>query len=103
MGLKLSDLHKPVGIEARALREVNAIYMENREEFETTTITNSAGVVRYVHGKPPEPWIELPESVTYHEGQGLGKRPDLPEWKIRQNSEAGGERREVLELLTLKA
>lgn len=67
--MKLSELlQKTEDIQNGAtLREVNAIYMANREEFETTTVCDQNGKVTYVVGKPPEAVVR--------------SRP--PAWKVR--------------------
>lgn len=67
MGLKLSNLNKPVGREAKILRDVNAIYMANREEFETTTVCKNGKVI-YLVGKPPPP----------------AERKEIPEWVLNK-------------------
>jgi hypothetical protein len=88
--MKISDLQASVDrIRSRSVEDwANALYLAHREEFETTTVCND-GVVKYIHGKPtctePEDGEEISPGVFWRKAGALGPRPDLPDWKIRNN------------------
>jgi hypothetical protein len=90
--MKLSELEeKTDAIRQRSiLATVNAIYMANREEFETTTVCNEGGMVKYIYGRPKAGYgipdgEQIAPGVIWRSEGGLGRRPDLPAWKIRNN------------------
>lgn len=70
--MKLSEIL--MGREARmkaVIREVNQIYLDNRWEFETTTVCREDGKVRYVLGYPKKPPVykdgeEIEPGVIWH-------------------------------------